>query len=200
MGYDFIYENSNAYKIRVFVFSLLVVVAAAAIFLAFRDYLWLAIKNNTLVNSMINLIKLKSTALSPAELFLAGLIGGLFFILMPLEVMFYSSVKGGSSPVLSAFMMITGFTLSQAINYYIGYKFSPLIMNFVSKKKVYETRRFINKYGGYGVFLSNVSPLPAEILTFALGIAKYNVYRLYSLQILGTAIKYAAIAAIAFYF
>ena len=73
-------------------------------------------------------------------------------------------------------------------------------MNFISKKKVYETRRFINRFGGYGVFLSNLSPLPAEILTFALGITKYNVYRLYTLQILGTVIKYVAIVGIALLF
>jgi membrane protein YqaA with SNARE-associated domain len=198
--YAFIYENSNQQKIRVFIFSLVFVAIIVAFFIAFRGFIWTEIQSNTIIQSVVNLVKFKFTQLSPAELFVAGLVGGLFFILMPLEVMFYSSIHGGSNPWLSVFMMCAGFTLSQVINYYLGFKFSPLIMNFISKKKVYETRRFVNKYGGYGVFLSNLSPLPAEILTFALGITRYNVYRLYSLQILGTVIKYSAIAGLALLF
>ncbi|MEK7357285.1 MAG: D-alanyl-D-alanine carboxypeptidase, partial [Bdellovibrionota bacterium] len=35
------------------------------------------------------------------------------------EVMFYSSIIKGSSPLLSIFMMTSGFVLAQAINYYV---------------------------------------------------------------------------------
>ncbi len=199
-AYRFIYENSNVYKVRVFLFSLLVFVGLIALFIAFRGFLWGAIRENGIVQSIINLIHLEFTELNPGELFFTGLLGGLFFVLVPLEVVFYSSIVKGSSPILSLFMMVSGFTMAQVINYFIGLKFSPLIINFVSKKKVYETRRFINKYGSYGVFLSNLSPVPAEILTFALGITRYNVYRLFTFQILGSTIKYAAILGFALLF
>ena len=73
-------------------------------------------------------------------------------------------------------------------------------MHLVSKKKVYQARRFINKYGAWGVLISNLSPFPSEILTFALGLAKYNVYRLFTLMMIGNIVKYSVIALIALFF
>lgn len=198
--YAFIYENSNFYKIKVFTFVFIFILILLALLIAFRETLWQAAKQNNLIQSIISLTKLKSVELTVSDLFFTGLLGGLFFIMMPLEVMFYSSIIKGSSPLLSIFMMVSGFVLAQAINYYIGIKFSPLVMNFVSKKKVYSVRRFINKHGSYGVFLINLSPLPSEILTFALGIAKYNSYRMFTFVILGTLLKYFTIAGIALLF
>ena len=192
----FVYENSNVYKLRLFFFSIVFALIAVAIAIAFRDFLFRATQNSTIIKSLLNLIKLKFTALSPADLFFASLIGGLFFILLPIEAIFFSSIKIGGNFFISTFMVVAGFTVAQAINYYIGYKFNPVVMNFISKKKVYKTRRAINKYGGYGVFFLNLSPLPAELLTFALGIARYNVYRLFFLQILGAALKYVIIVGI----
>lgn len=198
--YRFIYENSNAYQIRVFFIGVLALAIAAAVILVFRDFVWHTVTTNGIVQSIISLVHFKLTALSPTELFFAGLIGGLFFVFVPLEALFYASVAKGTAPFLSLFMMISGFTLSQAFNYYLGLKFNPLVMNFISKKKVYETRRFVNKYGGYGVFLSNVSPLPAEILTFAMGITRYNVYRLFVFELVGCTLKYGAILIFALVF
>ncbi|MEK6850011.1 MAG: VTT domain-containing protein [Nanoarchaeota archaeon] len=198
--YAFVYENSNFYKIRIFIFALVFILILLALIIAFRETLWQAAKQNNLIQSIVSLTRLKSVELNVSDLFFAGLLGGLFFILMPLEVMFYSSIIKGSSPLLSIFMMTSGFVLAQAINYYVGTKFSPLVMNFVSRKKVYSVRRFINKHGSYGIFLINLSPLPSEILTFALGLAKYNVYRMFMFVILGTLLKYLAIAGIALIF
>lgn len=198
--YKFIYENSNTQKIRVFLFTFFIVLVLGIIILTFREPLYNSAQNASIFKSIISLAKLQLTELTPAGLFYAAMIGGLFFVLMPLEVIFYGSVVKGSDPVFSVIMMTLGFITAQVINYYLGLKLSPLLMFFVSKKKVYETRRFINKYGGYGVFLLNVSPLPAEILTFALGITKYNAIRLFTIGGTGTLLKYIGIAIIALFF
>jgi hypothetical protein len=84
-AYRFIYENSNVYKVRVFLFSLLVFAGLIALFIAFRGFLWGAIRENGIVQSIINLIHLEFTELNPGELFFTGLLGGLFFVHMNQE-------------------------------------------------------------------------------------------------------------------
>ncbi len=71
-----------------------------------------------------------------------------------------------------------------------------MIMHIASKKKVYDTRRFVNKYGALGIFLFNFLPFPAPLLTFALGIARYNFTRLFVLTLVGKLAKYIVLIII----
>ena len=196
----FIHENSNFHKLKVLLFTLFILLAIIAIAITFRKPLYDTAQKTSIAQSLISLTKFQLKEVTPAGLFYTGLIGGLFFVFVPLEVLFYSTVLRGGEPYLSVFLMVTGFCLAQIVNYAIGAKLSPVIMHLVSKKKVYKARRFINKYGAWGIFLSNLSPFPSEILTFALGLTRYNVYRLFILTIIGSTIKYSAIALIALYF
>ena len=195
--FSFIYENSNQYKLRVFMVTIFAACILIALFIAFGEPLYQAAKTNSIFNSLESLTRFELSELTPTNIFYTGLLGGLFFIFLPTEVLFYGSIAKGSSPVLAVFLIISGLLLAQVINYYVDSKLNPIFMHLVSKKKVYEIRRFINKYGGYGVFLANISPLPSEILTFALGITKYNVYRLFILTFIATVIKYIVIALFA---
>ena len=112
---------------------------------------------------------------------------------MPLsqELFFYYGISKGSPIFLSLLMINAGFLLAQFVNYELGKKLNRFFLYFMSKKKLYKTRRFINKRGWVGVFLFNLLPLPAPLLTFALGITKYNIYRLFFFMVLGNIIKYA---------
>ena len=83
--------------------------------------------------------------------------------------------------------------LVQILNYYIGFKLSPYVIDLLSKRKIYHARRYIHKYGGYGIIIFNVLPLPAPLLTLALGITKYNFRRLMILTIIGRGLKYASV-------
>jgi membrane protein YqaA with SNARE-associated domain len=198
--YEFILQNSNAQRIRVLLFTLFILLTLIGVGIAFKDTFVKVAKDTSLVQSLVGLVKLEFKELTPIGLFYAGLIGGLFFVLMPLEFLFYASILKGSNPWLSLFLIVVGYNIANVINYYLGYKFSPFVLYFFSKKKVYEIRRFIDRWGGYGIFFSNISPLPAEMLTFALGIAKYNVYRLFSIAIVANVLKYLAIVGIALFF
>ena len=198
--YDFIYENSNTYKIRLLLFVLFIILVCIALSISFGKPIYESAQKTSIFQSLTSLTKFELTELTPTGLFYVGLIGGLFFIFLPLEVMFYGSILKGSNPWLSLFMMVVGFMLAQCVNYFIGAKLNPIFMHLISKKKVYQVRRFINKYGGYGVFLSSISPFPSDLLTFALGITRYNFYRLFTLAFIGTLIKYAVIAAAALFF
>ena len=193
----FIYENSNEYRKNVLLITLFIITTLLAVSLFFWEIIYKTASTNSVFNSLKSLTVLQFSEVSLAGLFYIGLIGGLFFVLMPIELLFYGSVVKGSNPWLAIFMIISGLLLSQLINYFLGSRLNPVFINLVSKRKVYQVRRFINKYGGYGVFLSNLTPLPSELLTFALGIAKYNIYRLFIFTFIANLIKYVLITIVA---
>ena len=118
--YKFIQENSNFHKLKVLLFTLSILFAILAISVTLRKPIYETAQQTSIFQSLISLTKLELKELTPAGLFYTGLIGGLFFILMPLEVLFYSTVLRGVDPFLSVFLMVTGFGLSQVINYAIG--------------------------------------------------------------------------------
>ncbi|MDO8467485.1 MAG: VTT domain-containing protein [Nanoarchaeota archaeon] len=133
---------------------------------------------------------------TPIGLFYLHFIGGIFFVPSADELIFYYGLIEGNPPILSFLAALIGFLLAQILNYFIGLKTSSFILNIVSKKKVYKTRRFVNKYGAYGIFIFNVLPLPSPLLTFALGLAKYNFKRLFLITILAKSIEYGILIAI----
>ncbi|MDO8508659.1 MAG: VTT domain-containing protein [Nanoarchaeota archaeon] len=195
--YYFVYETSNIKKIKVFAITLSVLIVVAFFAVTFQAKLYLAFQDSFIVNSIENLIEEEITELTPMGLFYAGVLGGSFIIPSPLEILFYLALSRGSDVLMSFLLLNLGLLLIQIVNYWLGAKFSPFILNFLSPKKVYKIRRLTNKYGAFLVFFVSLIPsLPYEVLTFALGIAKYNYYRLFILVTLGSLIKYAIIAGI----
>ena len=192
-GHRFIEEVPNTNRKKVVIISvvgvLFIVIASVVI-----NSLWYSyIKESGAYQYLVSLVVNEIAKATSTGLFYASVIGGIFFIPMPLEIFYYYGLVHGNNIVISFFLVIIGYTLSQYINYLLGSNFSPLIMPFISKKKLYKARRSMNKYGGYAVFFATLVPLPSEIIIFALGITKYNVYKLLILVCVSNIIKYLAI-------
>ncbi len=195
--YYFVYETSNAKKIRIFIISLLILILIAISAITFQLKFYPLFKENFIVKSLEGFIEEEITQLTPAGLFYTGVLGGSFIIPSPLEIIFYYSLTKGNNIILSIILLNLGLLLIQIVNYWLGLKFSPVIMNFLSAKKVYKIRRLTNKYGALLLFFVSAIPaLPYEVLTFALGIARYNFIRLFILVTLGSILKYTAIAGV----
>lgn len=109
---------------------------------------------------------------------------------------FYVGLTQGNSMLFSFLTIIFSYYLSQIVNYFIGFRLSNIVLNLISKKRVYQARRYVNEYGSYAIFFLNIIPGPAQLLTFALGITKYNFTRLSILTILGNLIRYAVIIGV----
>lgn len=189
----FLEEKSNSYRIRVLVSILIsaaIVIALTIIFLGSIQRLFLG---SSYLGPLVDWFYAEVYEFSMVGLFLAGFVGGLFFIPLPQEIFFYYGLLKGNPVLLSFIFVNLGYFFSQALNYFIGLRLSGFFIYLASRKKVYRARRFVNKYGSWGVFVFNVLPLPAPVLTFALGVTKYNVYRLFFFTFLGTFIKYSVV-------
>ena len=191
--YEFIQENSSWAKLWTLITSLLILFLILIIGVFFSTFFYDILYSIPYVDGWIGFFTLNIKNLTIFGLFLAHLIGGLFFIPSPDEIIFYYGLIKGNNYLLALFFSTLGYMIAQLFNYYFGKKISPLIMHIISKKKVYDARRYVNKYGSWGIFLFNFLPLPGPLLTFALGIARYNFTRLFVLTLAGKIAKYTVL-------
>lgn len=196
MGYAFVYEASNHYKIKVAIGLLLFL----ALFLGLTIIIYTVATSysseHSFLASFVLTIQNEIINLTPIGLFYSSFLGGIFIVPSAEEIVFYLALMKGNPIILSIVLVNLGHYASQVVNYFLGLKIGKLIVPLISKRKIYKARRFVNKYGQYGVFIFNVTPLPAPLLTFALGITRYNKYRLFLFTIAGTILKYAVIAGV----
>ena len=191
--YCFIKETSNYQKLKVFFLSVLVAVVVIGAGIAVLTLYSEAITVSRPFRAIRGFVMQDISRFTPVGLFYLAFVGGLFFIPLPIEAFFFKGLLNGNPAMLSFFLVLAGILPSQAVDYFIGDRFSPVVMQFMSRKKVYKAKRWVNRYGPHAIFFFNVLPLPSPLLTFALGIAKYNPVRLYAFLVLGNIVKFGVI-------
>ena len=194
--YYFIRENSHKQKIITLIVSLFVLAVLLALSFFVLTHWYGFVQKVPIAEKLVLSIKEDIINVNLKGLFYAHLIGGLFFVPSPDEIVFYYSLTKGNPFFLAIVFSLIGHLIAQLLNYFVGLKVSPFILSIISKKEVYKARRFVNRYGGYGIFIFNFVPLPAPLLTFALGIAKYNFTRLFLITIIAKVCEYSLIVLI----
>ncbi len=189
----FIAENSSKEKIKTAIVFSAILVLIIVFILFFSVIQYLVLQNLPFIGAAANSIKKDLINTSPIGLFYSHFIGGIFFVPSADEAIFYYGLLTGNPPFLSFTAALCGFFLSQILNYFFGSKISSFMLPIISKKKLYKTRRYVNKYGAYGIFLFNFLPFPSPLLTFALGIARYNKYRLFLIILISKSLEYSAL-------
>lgn len=191
---EFIYEISRFEKSKPVLISLLftsIFVVILTLIYTFVLQKWVFFL--TIQNYIIQEI----SQTTPAGLFFLGFFGSLFFIPVPIDGIFYYAIIRGANIVLAVLLVIIGNTIGNLISYWIGFKLSKFTIQFVSLKKMYAAKRWVNRFGPWAILFFNLTPLPGSVLTFALGIAKYNVYRMVTFFTIGITIKFIVIALFA---
>lgn len=178
-------------------FSLSLVVFLAAIIVLIITYFFLRDSNIQLfitLNNIINHFSSQIGGATPLGIFYTTLFGGLFFISIPLEVLFIRFLNSGNSIIILFLFYFLGLIISFTANYYLGYKLSSLSKRLISPKKFYKTKGILNRYGAWAIFAFNATPLPSQLLSVILGVFRYNKTRFYVFFLAGQLVKYTAIA------
>jgi membrane protein YqaA with SNARE-associated domain len=129
-----------------------------------------------------------------------SMIGGLFFIFLPIEVFFGRFVASGQPFIAVLAIYLLGIAIAFTANYYIGMKLASVSKKLITPKKFYNLKGKVNKYGGITVFVFNAAPLPSQVLAAILGVFKYNKTRFYVYVLSGQIVKCTAIWAGVYYF
>lgn len=124
-----------------------------------------------------------------------SLIGGLFFIFMPMEVFIARFITAGNPFFVVLLLYLGGVFISYNVNYFIGLKLSRLSKKLISPRKFYSIKGKLNRYGSWAIFVFNVPPLPSQILAAVLGVFRYNKTKFYVFFMAGQLVKCIAIWA-----
>ena len=189
----FIEEFSSKQKIKSVVGTISVMLVIVVLGVLFSTIWLTTLTSIPWVQTIIDFVKQDVIKLTLSGLFFMHFIGGLFFIPSPEEIFFYAALLKGNNIFFAFLVSIIGYLLAQLVNYGVGLKLSNSILHIVSKRKVYKARRFANKYGTFGIFIFNLLPFPAPILTLGFGIVKYNMARLFFWTLLGKVGKYGVL-------
>lgn len=192
-NYDFIYESRNYKKIGSIIASFIILVLLAGVVLYYLVFSKDSSFSLIFLDNLGDFIKEDFANPSPFGIFYAGFIGSLFFIPLPQEVFLVSALIAGTSAYVAFSAIFIGTIAGNVFNYYAGIKLSPFFIHLTSKRQLYKLRRTVNRFGIYAIFLFNILPLPSPLLTFGLGITKYNSKKLFSVLTLGVVFKYIII-------
>lgn len=136
----------------------------------------------------------------PATLFSFALVnfgGYLFFLLMPVEILFYYYLTIGANPLTMIVIAVATALIAQVIDYEIGKYFSSKVIDgVISKKRYKKYEHLIHKWGGPSIFLFNLFPLSSPILLLVAGIIKFNMRKALTYSAAGLIIKYSVIALV----
>ena len=195
--HNYIRENSPTSKRRALLFSILAIILFLFLAVFFYKFWYNLIQTNPILHKTIIYLTYNFANTTPIGIFYSLLIGGIFFVPSADELIFYYGLLNGNPLLFSFVAALTGYMLAQILNYIIGYKISNFMLHLVSKRKVYKTKRWINKYGVYGIFIFNVLPIfPAPLLIFALGVTRYNFKRLFIITAIAKILEYLALIGI----
>lgn len=194
-------ESYNHFKKQlngfITIFSVLAVIAfIATYFLVLRKADWAIVH---VLNAFVAEITYHVNNGTTLGSLYASFFGGLFFVFLPMEVLFLKFMEG-NNPVIVIALYNLGFVFSFTANYYIGMRLTEFSKKMISLRKFYKLKSVINKWGGWAVFGFNAIPFfPAQPLSAILGVFKYNMARFYFYFLLGQILKYSAITIGYFY-
>ncbi|MFH0874555.1 MAG: VTT domain-containing protein [archaeon] len=183
-----LFASKFKYKI---ITAMLVILVIYAILMLLQPYVVSFLSNVNFVSPLYKLVHIEITNKSLNGLFFITLIGSLFCISYPAEVLFLLYAKFGYNPFVAALVMLVAIMVSQILNYMVGYFLGAKILHMFIHEIKKEYSGFLAEHDELFIILINIFPLPADILTVILGVIKYNFKKALLLSFIGQLIKYS---------
>ncbi len=123
-------------------------------------------------------IEAEVQARSLLGLFYASFFGALFFIGLPVEIIFLYYLGLNYYFVQIFSVVLVGNLLGMAVNYFLGWLLGSKLMEVLMKDKYKDFKKKLKKAGGFLIIVGNIIPFPIEIFTFFIGAMRYSFLRL----------------------
>ncbi len=196
-------KESGIVRNRFFKFSILLILLIILAFSTFIFFINLESSEGIISDSVTTLLYDIQQYFGTSKFFGAffiTLIGGLFFVFVPLEIIFVGLLALGQPPFFLIAMYLLGLSFSYSANYFIGSFLSRIPKKLISKRRYVKLKRVINRssYSGGVVFLFNFLPLPSQPLSALLGVFKYETLKFYLYTFSGQVLKYLFLTLIYF--
>ncbi|MBU1219638.1 VTT domain-containing protein [Myxococcota bacterium] len=116
----------------------------------------------------------------------AGFFGSLFFILIPLEAVFFYYLSLPHHPWLVLVIMLFTSVIGLCADYLMGRLVGEGVMLKLSGPKFVKYRDAMTRWGGMIIVISNIIPfLPVQIISLAVGATRYGLKRFFVYTMIG---------------
>jgi len=156
-----------------------------------RDQALLLLQQNPALWSVYQAIAAEIESRSLLGLFYAAFFGALFFVALPVELIFIYYLGLNYYFVQVLVITLVGNLLGIAFDYFCGWLVGPKVLQWFMKKETYSVfQRKIEKAGAFLVIVGNIIPFPIEPLTVFLGAVRYGFARLMLYTVIGKVVKF----------
>ena len=129
-------------------------------------------------------------------LFYACFFGSLFFIVLPIELIFLYYVALGYSVPLVVSLTLLGYLMGLCLDYLFGFVVGARVIRFFLREKFERFHKMIEKWGGIVVFVGSAVIFPIQLITVIVGSAKYSFKKFVIFAALGLFVKLVALVAL----
>lgn len=191
-------KTPMAFMDKLFIFLLLVSVFYVA-FLYFQESIMGLLKMNPYVWAFFSHIFDEISRNTLLGLFYASLFGSLFFIFLPIELLFlYYLTLGYPVPIIMA-LTIIGSVIGLIIDYLFGFAFGARLIKYVFGGKFDRFHNLVSRWGSAIIFLGNIIPSPIQPASVVIGSARYSFIKFLVFTSIGNFVKVFALVVIGMY-
>ena len=133
-------------------------------------------------------------------LFIMSFLGTLFFISIPIELIFLQYLSTSTPIVLIICVILLANMISMALNYGIGLVLGQRVLHFLLRKSFLKYQERIQNYGGFLIVIGNIIPSPIELISVFLGGMQYDFKTYMYLTAISRVIKYILLIILVFQF
>ena len=133
-------------------------------------------------------------------LFYANFFGGLFFVFLPIEVIYVYYTLLDHSDLLIFIVSMISIMIAMILNYAAGRLLGSTVLKFIMKKKFEWLENLNNKYGAWIIVIGNAIIFPSQLYALIVGATKYPFKKYLAYTALGRTIKYVLLVIGSDYF
>lgn len=145
---------------------------------------------NPTIWSIYLAINAEITAKTLLGLFLTSFFGALFFISLPIELVFLYYLTLEFNPLAVFLIALTGNSFGMLFNYFFGYLLGPNLLRKWLKEKYESWRKLLIKSGPFLLIFGNIVPFPIEPIAVFIGGVRYPFTKFLIYTFLGKLIKF----------
>jgi len=131
------------------------------------------------------------TAQTLLGLFLTAFFGALFFVSIPVELVFLFYLSLDFQPWEVVIYVVLGNVLGMMFNYGVGFVLGPKTLEKWLKGKYHVWQKRMDRWGGFVLIGGNIIPFPIELFTVFIGGVRYSFTRFLLYTFIGKIIKFA---------
>jgi len=179
-------KHGISYKLIV----LMIIVLACFVLFRLRFEITEILKQNPVVWAVFSFVSHHLSQNTLVGLFLIIFISSLFFTTVPTEIFFLFYLTTEHSPILVIVITIIANTLGLIFNFLVGFILGKRVMMFFLGEYFLKFHSWTEKFGGFLVFIGNLTPFPIQIPSVIFGAVRYSIKKFIFFCIIGQIGKY----------